>query len=72
MTRYGRDEYADLYTQVCDVVERNYLELPLVDGPADYPEDDFSAQICHTSDEARAAAVRIFEILGVELAKGGK
>jgi hypothetical protein len=54
----NRDDYVYKYNEVCDVVERNYHEWPLADD-----DDD----LLHTSDQARAAANRIFKILGVEL-----
>jgi hypothetical protein len=52
------DEYAELYGDVCDVAERMWQHWPLNDG----------TDLRHTSSDARAAALRIFEILGVELA----
>jgi hypothetical protein len=58
-----RDKYAYLYALVCDVVERNYHGWPLDHG---HDDDDEMLCICHTSKQARAAALRIFDILGVE------
>jgi hypothetical protein len=45
------------YGQICDVVERTYHEWPLTDDTG----------FLHTSKEARAAAVRIIKILGLEI-----
>lgn len=45
------------YGEICDVVERNYHGWPLAGG------DPYM----HTSKEARAAALRIIEILGLEI-----
>ena len=53
------DDYTTKYGEVCDIVERNYHEWPL--------EHDDDNPFMHTSKEARAAALRIFEILGIEL-----
>lgn len=50
------DEKAELFSKVCDVIERTYQEVPL---------DDDSGWLL-TSKAARAGAIRIFEILGVE------
>lgn len=47
---------AGQYSDICDVVERVYQGLPL---DADEP-------FAHTSAEARAAANRIIEILGLD------
>ena len=47
------DDISELYLSVCDVVERTYQELPL--------DDDSGLK--HTSNEARAAATRIFAII---------
>lgn len=52
------EEYIQAYNEVCDVVERNYHEWPL--------EPDDNNPFMHTSAEARAAANRIFGILGVD------
>jgi transcriptional regulator of met regulon len=48
---------AELFSQVCDVIERNFHGWPI------HADKD---EVLHTSKEARAATVRIFEILGVE------
>ena len=48
---------ADQYGQICDVVERTYHGWPLTDDTG----------FLHTSREARAAAVRIIEILGLDI-----
>lgn len=57
LTLSAEDELAEKYAQVCDVVERNYHGWPL--------EHDGDGDFSHTSKEARAAALRIFEILDV-------
>lgn len=57
--RLEMDDYTTKYGEVCDIVERNYHEWPL--------EHDDDNPFMHTSKEARAAALRIFEILGIEL-----
>jgi hypothetical protein len=51
------EEYTEAYSAVCDVIERNYHDWDL--EPSE--ENPFS----HTSKEARAAALKIFEILGI-------
>jgi hypothetical protein len=56
------DEFAEKYGLVCDVVERTYHGWPL-DRTA---EHDPGLGHLQTSAEARAAASRIFEILGVD------
>jgi hypothetical protein len=56
-TTLWEEEYSEKYRAVCDVVERTYQKMPLID------EDD---PFLHTSKEARAAAMRIFEMLGIE------
>jgi hypothetical protein len=48
-----------LYTELCDVVERAWQHWP-VDSHLDDP-------LKHTSDYARAAAIRILKILGLQL-----
>lgn len=48
---------AEQYGDICDAVERTYHGLPLTDD----------SPYLHTSKEARAAATRIIEILGLEL-----
>ena len=53
------DKYAEAFGLICDVVERTYQGWPL-----DRQRDE--APVLHTSDEAREATARIFEILGVE------
>lgn len=53
------DDYTTKYGEVCDVVERTYQGWPL-----EHTDND---PFMHTSKEARAAALRIFEILGIEL-----
>jgi hypothetical protein len=47
---------AEQYGDICDVVERTYQDLPL----------DGDEPVGLTSAEARAAALRIIEILGLE------
>jgi hypothetical protein len=47
---------AEQYSEICDVVERTLHGLPLTDDSG----------MLHTSREARAAAGRIIEILGLE------
>jgi hypothetical protein len=47
---------AEQYGEICDVVERTYHGWPLTDDTG----------FLHTSREARAAAMRIIEILGLE------
>ena len=49
---------AGQYGEICDVVERTYMGMPLTD-------DDLRLQ--HTSHQARAAANRIIEILGLDI-----
>jgi hypothetical protein len=49
------DESAEKYSQVCDVTERMWQHWPLKDDDG----------MLHTSSDARAAARRIFEILGL-------
>jgi transcriptional regulator of met regulon len=44
------------YGEICDAVERTYQGWPLADDSG----------LLHTSREARAAATRIIEILGLE------
>jgi len=51
---------AEQYGEICDVVERTYLGMPLAE-----PDDDLRLQ--HTSRQARAAALRIVEILGLDI-----
>jgi hypothetical protein len=51
------DDDTEKYSAVCDVIERIYHDMPL--------EDDTG--IRHTSAEARAGALRIFEILGITM-----
>jgi hypothetical protein len=51
------------YCNICDVVERVYQGLPL---------DNDVPLFKHTSREARAAAIRIIEILGLEMAQTRK
>lgn len=53
------DQLIELYGDVCDVVERTRQGWPL-------EHDEDNNPYFHTSDPARAAARRIFEILGVE------
>lgn len=48
--------FSELYANLCNVVERNYLNLPLPGAPGD-------DGLCHTSTEARAAAWAILEVL---------
>jgi len=48
---------AEQYGEICDVVERTYYGWPLTDDSGHL----------HTSREARAAAIRIIEILGLEI-----
>lgn len=62
------DEHTEKFGDVCDVVERAMLGMPLVpctmDGwEAAKGEND---PLRHTSSEARAATMRIFEVLGIE------
>lgn len=52
------DEFIEAHSLVCDVIERNYHDWPL--------EPDADNPFLHTSKEARAAALRIFEILDVD------
>lgn len=56
-----QDDYIEKYAEVCDVVERTFQRMPL-DQTDDNP-------FMHTSKEARAGAMRIFKILGVESAE---
>jgi hypothetical protein len=49
------DEYTKAYSLVCDQVERNFHGWPIEDN------DPW----LHTSKEARATALKIFEILGI-------
>lgn len=53
--KWDEAELAEKYGDVCDVVERMWQHWPL--------EDDTGLR--HTSSDARAAASRIFEILGL-------
>jgi hypothetical protein len=53
MTVENFAELADLFSRVCDVVERNYHGWPLEDPTG----------MRHTSDAARAAAQRIFKLM---------
>lgn len=48
------DEFADMYGAICNVIERNYMNLPLDELP----------QMLHTSKEAREATNAILEIVG--------
>jgi hypothetical protein len=49
-----------LYSEVCDVIERNFQRWPLErDTPADP-----GLGMMHSNSEARAPAARIFEVLG--------
>ena len=49
------EKYVELYSELCNVVERNYQGIPLdEEGPY------------HTSSQAREAANRILELTGVE------
>lgn len=50
---------AGQYGEICDVVERTFHGWPLTDTE--------SPHLLHTSHEARAAANRIIEILGLEI-----
>ena len=49
------EAFVNLYSELCNVVERNYQGIPL-DEPGPY----------HTSSQARTAANRILELTGVE------
>jgi hypothetical protein len=55
--RLSLDEYTERYADVCDIVERMWQHWPLNDG------SDFR----HTSSDARAAAMKIFEVLGIDV-----
>src|ERR1035437_1364985 len=63
----SEDEMAELYSEICDVIERNYQGMPL----ENCGEDEWKLgaagndPLFHTSNGARAAALRIFEILGI-------
>jgi hypothetical protein len=48
---------AEQYSEICDAVERTFHGWPLTDDTG----------MLHTSREARATAVRIIEILGMEI-----
>lgn len=48
---------AEQYGEICDAVERNYHGWPLTDDTG----------FLHTSKEARATAIRIIEILGLDI-----
>ena len=50
---------AEQYGEICDVVERTYHGWPLTDTE--------SPHLMHTSKEARAAAIRIIKILGLDI-----
>ena len=54
----GTKVTAEQYGDLCDVVYRASHGMPLVGDPCD--------PFMHTSDVARAAAMRIIEILGLE------
>jgi hypothetical protein len=56
-TRLG-DKYDGLFAEVCNVVERMWLHWPLEGGEG--------GPWLHTSDDARAAARKICDILGIE------
>jgi transcriptional regulator of met regulon len=56
----GRNVSAGQYGDICDIIERAYQGLPL-DGEGDAYK--------HTSDVARAAAIRIIDTLGLEIAQ---
>jgi hypothetical protein len=58
MTQEEWEEHCRLFAEICNVIERNYQEWPL-DGSND-------GGIGHTSQEARDAAQRIFDILGIK------
>jgi hypothetical protein len=64
MTVYDHDDYAAMYADVCDVIERTYHRWPLDDGD--------EIHLNHTSNEARAAAERIFKILDIRLTTAGQ
>jgi hypothetical protein len=53
----GRTWTVERFAEICDVVERTYQGWPL-----DHDEAD---PYLHTSKEARAAALRILELLGI-------
>lgn len=58
--RSALDPHAtEAFAEVCDVVERTYAGMPLERGTDEAP-------VLHTSKEARAAALRIFEIIGID------
>lgn len=52
------DEYIEAFGRVCDIIERSRQQWPL--------DPDVGNPWSHTSSEARAAALRIFELLGIE------
>lgn len=58
MNDVSNDSQAACFGEICDVVERTYQGWPLERGVGEAP-------VLHTSDAARAAAMRIFEILGI-------
>jgi hypothetical protein len=68
MSRLDLDEYTEKYAEVCNVIERNYHSWPLDHDS----ENDPGFGLLHTSDEARAAATRIFKILGIGLTDAGE
>lgn len=51
------EEASEIYSAICDVIERTRQGWPLDD------EDEMH----HTSTHARAAALRIFDILGIDM-----
>jgi hypothetical protein len=53
-------ELAEKYGEVCDIIHRTLCEWPL---DRDDPDDPGFGRL-YTSDEARAAAIAIFEIMG--------
>jgi hypothetical protein len=56
--RWSADELSGRFAEVCDVLERTWNHAPLTD----------STGLLHTSDDARAAARRVFELLGIPTA----
>lgn len=62
------DDFVEKYSEVCDVVERTYGGMPLEHLSVEEWEtrtDVDNDPLFHTSSAARAAANRIFEILGI-------
>ncbi|GAC1598186.1 MAG: hypothetical protein NVS3B21_23470 [Acidimicrobiales bacterium] len=65
LAEFTDDDYTDLYSRVCDAVERNWHNRPTEPHLA----LDLDDGMCHTSGAARETALALFNMFGVTLAK---